>query len=476
MPVSPFRQPSITNRPALLLITAGCLMSGLRAENRSRLTLEEAYDRVLASDQTIAIALIESYKARLLPLSALTALAPQISARLGYDPSSSTTSGSEGNPSVATSRSGLIGVVPGNNRKVTTRTDLLRGGITWQQTLLDFTVFPTYRLGKLTDEAVRLQYQATVRDTLFGVARAYYEVLKEQAVVVVNEQTLALAEEQLDQAEKRFKVDPGKRTDTLRAKSTLENARRVLIESQAALALARNTLSNILNRGGQGDSDLVEPAAARFEDESFDTALAQAYARREDYQVSAIGIKQDIERRNQVKGEYGPRLVADLNQNWDAYNGSDRRVNNWSASLAVQIPIFTGGQREIDLRTSQYQIDQARLNYEKTGKAIQEELKAAWLLVRTLKETIKALHAEVEAAEQNYKDLQVQYQAGTATSLDVQAALRDLNNSRTILATQTYDYQVALRDLLRAQAAFQPLRVTKAADMLQSRAPGKPAK
>ncbi len=473
MPVSTLRHPSITTRLALLFIGAGCLISGLPAEKRNRLTLEEAYDRVLASDQTIAIALIETYKARLLPLRALTVLGPQIFARLGYDPSASTSSGNSGSASAATTKTGLIGVVPGNGRKVTTRTDLLRAGITWQQTLLDFTVFPTYRLGKLSDEATRLQYQATVRDTLFGVARAYYEVLKGQAVVAVNEQTLALADEQLDQAEKRIKVDPGKQTDVLRARSTLENARRVLIESQAALTLARNTLSNILNMGGRDDFDLLEPAEAKFEDEKFDDALAQAYVRREDYKISNIAIKQDIERRNQVKGEYGPRIVADFNQNWDAYNGSDRRVNNWSASLGLEIPIFTGGQREIDMVTAQYQIDQARLNYEITGKAIQEELKAAWLAVRTLKETIKALHAEVEAVEQNYKDVQVQYHANTATSLDVQVALRDLNNSQTTLATQTYDYQVALRDLLRAQAAFQPLRVTKAVDLMRSRTPKK---
>ncbi len=476
MPVSTIRQPSLTTRLALLTIGAVCLCGGLGAEKPMRLSLEEAYDRVLATDQTIAIALIESYKARLLPLSALTVLGPQIFARLGYDPSESTTNGGSGGPSAATTRTGLIGISPGNNRKVTTRTDLLRAGITFQQTLFDFTVLPAYRLGKLTDEAVRLQYQATVRDTLFGVARAYYEVLKAQAVVLVNEQTLELAAEQLDQAEKRFKVDPGRRTDTLRAKSTLENARRTLIESQAALTLARNTLSNILNLGGRDDFDLAEPTAAKFDDESFESALAQAYARREDYQISAIAIKQDIERRNQVRGEYGPRVVADFNQNWDSYNGSDRYVNNWSAGLALQIPIFTGGQREIDMRTAQHQIDQARLNYERTGKAVQEELKAAWLNVRTLKETIKALRAEVEAAAQNNKDLQVQYQAGTATSLDVQIALREVNNSRTILATQTYDYQVALRELQRAQAAFQPLRVTKAADMLQLRAPKRPTR
>jgi outer membrane protein TolC len=449
---------------------------GLSWGRTERLTLEEAYDRTLATDQTVTIALIESYKARLLPLSALTILGPQISARLGYDPSENTTTGGSGSPTAQTTPTGLIGVAPGNNRRVTTRTDLRRAAITYSQTLFDFTVFPSYRLGKLTDQATRLQYQATVRDTLFGVARAYYDVLKLQAVVEVNEDTLSLAEKQRDDSQSRVTAGVAPRTDVLRAIATMENARRTLIESQATLTLARNTLGNILNLGGRLDFELVQPKDASFDDENFDDALTQAYARREDYRISGIAIQQDIERRNRVKGEYWPRVVADVSQNWDAYNGSSREVSNWEASLALEIPIFTGGQREIDLRTSQYQIDQTRLNHDKVAKTIQEELKAAWLAVRTLRETIKALQAEVAAAAQNHEDLETKYRVGDATSLDVQSALRDLNNSRTSLETQTYDYQVALRDLQRAQAAFQPLRVGRAAEMLQSRAPKKLSK
>jgi len=36
-----------------------------------------------------------------------------------------------------------------------------------------------------------------------------------------------------------------------------------------------------------------------------------------------------------------------------------------------------------------------------------------------------------------------------------------LNNSRTLLTNQIYDYQIALRDLKRAEAAFQKERVEK---------------
>src|SRR5207253_24457 len=58
-------------------------------------------------------------------------------------------------------------------------------GITFQQPLIDLTVFPAYRLGKLSAAVAKLQQQFTVRGTLFGVASAYFEVLKQERLVAV---------------------------------------------------------------------------------------------------------------------------------------------------------------------------------------------------------------------------------------------------------------------------------------------------
>ena len=55
-----------------------------------------------------------------------------------------------------------------------------------------------------------------------------------------------------------------------------------------------------------------------------------------------------------------------------------------------------------------------------------------------------------------------QYRVGAATSLDVQSALNELNTARTDLSAQTYDYQVALRNLDLATGVFQQQRVEQA--------------
>lgn len=88
-------------------------------------------------------------------------------------------------------------------------------------------------------------------------------------------------------------------------------------------------------------------------------------------------------------------------------------------------------------------------------------MKQGWLTVRSLQQTLKALHAQVVAAEQGYHDLEIQYCEGTATSVDVLNALNDLNTARKDLAFETYGYQVALRNLEQVAGVFQQARVQR---------------
>jgi outer membrane protein TolC len=86
-------------------------------------------------------------------------------------------------------------------------------------------------------------------------------------------------------------------------------------------------------------------------------------------------------------------------------------------------------------------------------------VKGAWLDVQTKESSLRALKTQVQAAEQGYTDLQNQYSAGTAKSVDVLSALQDLSTARLALTSLTLDYEVALRALEQASGIFQDLRV-----------------
>ena len=424
----------------ILLFILLTVMRGIAGAHS--ISLEEAYDRTLASDQTIRIAYVEIKKANLLPWSALTKFGPRIN--VGYSLRHTETTTPFYNPSLSVN-------------------DAQNANISLNQPLIDFTFFPAYRLGKLTVNANRLQYQLTIRNVLFGVAKAYYEVLKQQKIVELDKTTLDLANRQLKLSQNQYEEGAVSKVDILRAQSSVESARQNLITDENLLELDRNTLSNTLNLHGKGRQfELIQPKDAEESIRSFEDELARAFANREDIKVGEIAIQQSKEARKEVLGQYAPTVSAQLAQNWDTNHSAVSRSEAWGAALTVQVPIFTGGQREIDLKTAGYNINEAGTNLETTQKDAESEVKTTWLEVENLRETIISLKTQVESNEQNYQDLQNQYLGGAATSLDTQTALIALVNSRTNLITQTYQYQVALRDLERAGAAFQNRRVKSA--------------
>ena len=380
-------------------------------------------------------------KAKLLPWSALTKFGPKINAGVSYNHVETTTQYYD-NPNLAI-------------------LDAQNANLSLNQPLIDFTFFPAFKLGKLTVQSNRLQYQLTIRNVLFGVAKAYYEVLKQQQIVLLDKNTLELASSQLQLSQNQYDAGAVSKVDILRAQSSVEGARQVLIVDQNILESDRNTLANTLNlHGGERAFEVEQPADAVGHVGSFEENLAEAYAGREDYKISAIAIQQSREQKNQVLGQYAPTAGVQFTQNWaDSREGPGSQA--WAGLVSVQVPIFTGGQREIDLRNARLNIDESKVNFETTQKTVETDVNTTWLQVETLRQTIVSVKAQVKADEQNYQDLQNQYEAGAATSLDTQNALIQLAKSRTNLVTQTYQYQVVRRDLERAIAVFQNQRVKK---------------
>ena len=117
---------------------------------------------------------------------------------------------------------------------------------------------------------------------LFGVAKAYYEVLKQEKIVAQDNETVELAQKQLQLNQNQYDAGAVARVDVLRGQSTLESARQQLISDQNSLLLNRNTLANTLNiRKEARDFDVIQPEDSSEGRGSFDDNLAQAYRSRE---------------------------------------------------------------------------------------------------------------------------------------------------------------------------------------------------
>lgn len=433
-----------------LLLLASIYISAAAAtpaENphQSTMTLEQAYDIALASDQNIKKAFNEVRKAELLPLSALTRITPRAQGSYDY-----ARSGAETEPAGGSSRE--------------TRSGRGTGILSVEMPIVDFSVFPAHRRAKLSLQSSKLARSFTIRETLFGVAAAYYEVLKQERLLEVNRQALELASQQEDLSQKRADVGEVTQSDVLRARVSVETARRTLIATENNLELRRNTLRNILNFQPDAPLLLTEPEPYTENHPAFEDLLKEAWAKREDLQDRELSIKGAEEKRRELLTQYSPRVVASADKSLSRTSGSSSaRTESWMAGVSVQIPLFTGGQREIDLTTARHNIDQAVLDRAILLKKVEADVKEAWLAVRFLNGSLRAVAVQIQAAEQSYRDIQTQYRAGTAKSVDVLSALKDLNTARSDQTALTLDYQVALRSLEQMAGTFQEARVQKSA-------------
>ena len=408
--------------------------------------LAEAYRLAVQNEERIKIASHELGKARLLPWRALTHLTPRADIQGTYTRNKDEISFVSDNvlPDAAASFFSTGSAI----RPLERWTGIFR--IT--QPILEPAFFASRQLGKASVRESAERYEFTIREVLFGVARAYYGVLRSQAQMQIARDTLGLSQDELRQAQVRFRVGEVTKTDVLRAEVAVEQARRQLVTDHNRLRLAFTTLARAI--GVSEPLGVTQPEPVAYSPVPYDRLLDQAYSQRQDFRAQEIGVEIATQRKNLVIARYAPRV----NARWD-FPRLDaetfaERDQFWTLFLNFEVPLFDGGARELDVLEENERLAQAQLRVDQLRKEIQVEVRDALLTVETLGSTLQTLEKEVSLAQENYTITSKQYRVGLSTSLDVNTALNALNQVRTQLTDQTYAYQIALLRLQQTTGVF----------------------
>ncbi|MGI8604397.1 MAG: TolC family protein [Verrucomicrobiales bacterium] len=471
---------------ALWLAYASSLAAAPRGS--TQFTLEGALDRVVATDQTIAIADYEVRKARVEQMRTFSRMLPSLS--IGADASwrgnrtketveieqpapatvTPAATGGAGTPAAGGQADAPVMVLPRvvrETRWTRTRSNQQSLGLNFDQPILDFTLGPARRQGELGRQITEWQLRQRVREVLFGVTQQYFEVIKQDRLVEEGRKTLGLTGEQIEQAEARLEAEEVIESDVLLARVDNERARRSVMQSENNLALARARLSVTLNLDPTHPLSLVEPAKGRLAANDLGQAVSVAHSQREDVRVAQLTLTRTHAQRDEIKARYAPTLDFQHSRELSTSSSVERSIG-WTAGLSLNWSLFDRGQREFDLKANKLQIGQEGLRVEDTLRVIAGEVIDAWYAVDLLKKTLASLRVELASAEANFKVQQEKYRSGLGTSLDIQTAIRDLAQARGQLVSSTYDLEVAYRDLESVLALFQSARVDQAVQRLVS--------
>ncbi len=294
----------------------------------------------------------------------------------------------------------------------------------------------------------RDQLRTIEQQVLLGTVRAYLDVLRDQALVQLNQGNVQVLAHELEAARDRFEVGEVARTDVSQSEARLSRAISDLIQAEGNLESSRATYASLVGHP-PGQLERVPPISGL--PASQEEAIGIALQSNPTFNAATNTERSTAFDLRQKRGVLLPSLTlsGDLTHSLEA---SSRTAESDSASITatLSIPLYQSGSEYSDIRKALQTNNQRRIEVEKNRRSVVEDVTQAWERLNTASSRIRARADEVAASEIALEGVRQEAEAGTRTTLDVLNAEQELLDARTGLVTAERDEYVAAFDLRSA--------------------------
>jgi TolC family type I secretion outer membrane protein len=339
-------------------------------------------------------------------------------------------------------------------------TDQWNAGIRIVQTLYEGgRLRASLRSARLTREQSLLAYQTVVADTLLAVRTAYYDVLLAEQEILVQEASVKLLAQELENASRRFEAGAVPRFDVLRGEVAVANAKPRLIRARNTFRVAKNNLATVLgyNIPAHIWEDIPMQLTGRLESDpvsvELPAALAQARARRPE--LAVLGKTEALAREGITLARAGglPRLGV-----FAGYGGHNSRyvdsffeaVAGATAGVQLQWDLWDGNLTRGKVKEARAQHRRVEQDLEDVTRRVEQEVRTAYSTFLEAREVLESQRKNQEQADEALRLATARYEAGTGTQLDVLDAQTALTQARTTQIQALHGYAVARARLERA--------------------------
>jgi outer membrane protein len=282
---------------------------------------------------------------------------------------------------------------------------------------------------------------------LFDVVQDYYAVLQNERSVQVFQSSLAEQEELVRQAQAKYRLGNGTPLAIAQSQSQASSTRVQLIQAQASVVTARAMLAFLL-----GSPVTARPLVDGFvapadSGQPVEQWISEADAHRQDLAAAAAAVLAARQGVRIAIGEYFPSVT--VNVNYLIYKETQPLNDKLSGAISANIPIFTAGQIEADVRNAFSILRAALLSQSQTRKQVEDDIRTAYANLQSTRDQIRELRVELSANRDALVLAQREEPLGLAITLDVLTAQAQLLSTQLSLATQEYQEKINYLDLLR---------------------------
>jgi outer membrane protein len=289
-----------------------------------------------------------------------------------------------------------------------------------------------------------LDLQATV---LLNVAQVYYQILRSDESARVLRNTLSVQEARLADVQQQFKNGLATRLSVAQTRAQADATRVTLVQAESDVRNGRSTLALLIGvpavTGPLAD-DLPVPAERLPEPEYERLALET----RQDLRAARNAIDAAREGVRVAFAQYYPSVS--LNVAGFLYREFFSDASKWNAILAANLPIFSAGIIEADVRLAWSRLRQVALNESAVAREVAHDVQVAYENLTSADRRIHELEDEVQAATEAFEQARNAFLNNLAINLDVLAAQDQQLNAQLQLTSAKFDRAIFYLDLIRA--------------------------
>jgi outer membrane protein len=307
-------------------------------------------------------------------------------------------------------------------------------------------------------DAARETLRVTEQQVLLDAATAYMNLLRDEAILELNQSNVQVLTQQLKQTRYQFSVGEVTRTDVAQSESRLAAGRSALLAAQSNVVTSKAVYRRVIGV----DPGKLAPGTPvdRLSPNTLPKAIAQGEALSPSVlavmygvDVAELGVKIS-------EGALYPNLSVTAAGSYGQYPAFET-LGETQASVIGQltVPLYQGGGEYSAIRQSKETVGQQRFALDTNRDQARATVVQSWGRLDAAKAQIESTTAQVNAAEFALAGVREESRVGQRTTLDVLNAQQELVNARVALVTAQHDRVVASYTLLAAVGALSMQRL-----------------
>jgi outer membrane protein len=295
--------------------------------------------------------------------------------------------------------------------------------------------------------------ESTINNTILQVQQRFFDLLKAEKLLEVNNLAVERSQDQLNKTQKMFELGAVAKVDVFRSRVNLGNDKINMLLQKNAVSLAKHNLNLAMGRQPETDIAISVEGLDLFPKYS-DTEgyIAEGLEKNPEIRKSEAEVNSQSIQTSRTYSVLWPAIGLFFNYNRSnegfqrVYSGWDK---NWNISygIGLRLNIFNGLRDKVQIQKAKLAERNVMETYEESKRNLKATIRQQINDFNSYLEIIDINEDNLEAAKEEYRLAEERYRIGSGTQLEVREAQVNLTRAEETLVRAKYSALVTQAQL-----------------------------